>query len=89
MNPTVENPALQKSLMDVPVQVDVVIGEARMSMDELLSLDSGDVVELTAATADLIDIYVSDRLLARGKLVVADGELGVTLTEIIDERTVS
>lgn len=89
MNTSVENPALQKSLMDVPVQVDVVIGEARMSMDELLSLDSGDVVELTAATADMIDIYVSDRLLARGKLVVADGELGVTLTEIIDERTVS
>lgn len=89
MNPTVENPALQKSLMDVPVQVDVVIGEARMSMDELLSLEAGDVVELGKATADLIDIYVSDRLLARGKLVVADGELGVTLTEIIDERTVS
>lgn len=89
MNPSVENPALQKSLMDVPVQVDVVIGEARMSMDELMSLDAGDVVELTAATADLIDIYVSDRLLARGKLVVADGELGVTLTEIVDERTVS
>lgn len=81
-----ENPALRKSLMDVPVQVDVVLGEARMSVDELLALSPGDVVELGKATTGHVDIYVSNRLMARGKLVVADGELGVTLVEIIDER---
>ena len=58
------NPALQKSLMDVPVRVDIVLGEVRMP----------------------IDIYVSDRLMARGRLVIADGQLGVTLSEIVDER---
>lgn len=81
-----KNPALQKTLMDVPVKVDVVLGEARMSMDELMALSAGEIVELERATNEQIDIYVSDRLMARGRLVVADGELGVTLTEIVDGR---
>jgi flagellar motor switch protein FliN/FliY len=80
------NPALQKVLMDVPVKVDVVLGEMRMSMDELMALSAGDVVSLQKATTDEIEIYVSDRLMARGRLVVADGQLGVTLTEIVDGR---
>ncbi|MEL7112920.1 MAG: FliM/FliN family flagellar motor switch protein [Pseudomonadota bacterium] len=37
-------------------------------------------------TTDLVDIYVSDRLMARGRLVIADGQLGVTLSEIVDSR---
>jgi flagellar motor switch protein FliN/FliY len=72
--------------MDVPVRVDVVLGDARLSLEELMALDAGDVVALDKATTDEIDIYVSDRLMARGRLIVADGELGVTLTEIVDER---
>ncbi|MEM8617203.1 MAG: FliM/FliN family flagellar motor switch protein, partial [Pseudomonadota bacterium] len=46
----------------------------------------GDVLALERDTSDLVDIYVSDRLMARGRLVIADGELGVTLSEIIDAR---
>ena len=80
------NPALQKSLMDVPVRVDVVLGEARMPIEELMALSPGEIVALEKNTTDLVDIYVSDRLMARGRLVVADGELGVTLSEIVDER---
>lgn len=80
------NPALQKSLMDVPVRVDVVLGEARMPIEELMALSTGEIVALEKNTTELVDIYVSDRLMARGRLVVADGELGVTLSEIIDER---
>jgi len=81
---TAENPAFAKKLMDVPVQVDVVLGETRMSIEELQSLDKGDVLALERDAKQPIDIYVSDRLMARGRLVVADGELGVTLTEIVD-----
>ena len=84
---TVANPALQKSLMDVPVRVDVVLGEVRMSVDELMALSPGEVVALERKTNEMIDIYVSDRLMARGHLVVADGQLGVTLSEIVDERS--
>ncbi|MEM6901363.1 MAG: flagellar motor switch protein FliN [Pseudomonadota bacterium] len=80
-----DNPALANRLMDVPVQVDVVLGEARMAIEELQSMASGDIVALERRANEPVDIYVSDRLMARGRLVIADGELGVTLTEIIDE----
>lgn len=81
-----ENPALHRTLMDVPVRVDVVLGDVRMSMDELMALSPGEILALERETTDQVDIYVSDRLMARGRLVVADGELGVTLSEIVDER---
>lgn len=80
------NRALENTLMDVPVQVDVVLGEARMPVEELMALSEGEIIALEKNTTDLVDIYVSDRLMARGRLVIADGELGVTLSEIIDER---
>ncbi|MEM7460152.1 MAG: FliM/FliN family flagellar motor switch protein [Pseudomonadota bacterium] len=83
------NRALENSLMDAPVRVDVVLGEARIPVEELMSLSEGEIVELENRTTDLVDIYVSDRLMARGRLVVADGQLGVTLSEIVDGRTQS
>lgn len=81
-----KNPALEKLLMDVPVRVDVVLGEARIPMEELLALSPGEIVALEKQTNEPVDIYVSGRLVARGKLVVSDGQLGVTLSEIIDSR---
>ncbi len=80
------NRALEKSLMDVPVQVDVVLGEARIPVEDLMAMSEGEILALDRNTNDLVDIYVSDRLMARGRLVIADGELGVTLSEIVDER---
>lgn len=80
------NPALARSLMDVPVRVDVVLGDAKMSIEELNALSPGEIVALEETTKDLVEVYVSDRLMARGKLVVADGQLGVSLVEIVDER---
>lgn len=80
------NHALQKNLMDVPVQIDLVLGEARLPMEELMAMDTGDVLALSTHTNDMVDVYVSDRLVARGRLVIADGELGITLNEIVDER---
>lgn len=80
------NRALEDSLMDVPVRVDVVLGEARMPVEDLMAMSEGEILALDSKTNDLVDIYVSDRLMARGRLVIADGELGVTLSEIVDER---
>ncbi len=80
------NRALEDSLMDAPVKVDVVLGEARMPVEELMALSENEIVALENSTTDLVDIYVSDRLMARGRLVVADGQLGVTLSEIVDGR---
>lgn len=81
------NRALEDSLMDAPVKVDVVLGEARVPVEELMSLSEGEIIALENSTTDLVDIYVSDRLMARGRLVVADGQLGVTLSEIVDGRS--
>ncbi len=75
--------------MDVPVQVDVVLGEARIPVEDLMAMSEGEILALESSTTDLVDIYVSDRLMARGRLVIADGELGVTLSEIVDERRVA
>lgn len=81
------NRALEDSLMDAPVKVDVVLGEARVPVEELMAMSEGEIVALENSTTDLVDIYVSDRLMARGRLVVADGQLGVTLSEIVDGRS--
>jgi flagellar motor switch protein FliN/FliY len=72
--------------MDVPVRVDVVLGDARMSVEELMALEPGEVLALDQTAMDMVEIYVSDRLMARGKLVIADGQLGISLTEIVDAR---
>ncbi|WP_300395960.1 flagellar motor switch protein FliN [Henriciella sp.] len=81
-----DNRTPDTGLFDVPVRVDVVLGEARMPVEELLNLSEGEIVELQKRTNEPIDIYVSDRLMARGRLVVADGQLGVKLSEIVDEK---
>lgn len=81
-----DTPSTPSGLLDVPVQVDVVLGEARMPVEELLNMSEGEIVELQKRTDEPVDIYVSDRLMARGRLVVADGQLGVKLSEIIDEK---
>jgi len=83
------NVALENSLMDVPVSVDVVLGETRMPIEDLLALSEGEIIALENEASDFVDIYVSDRLMARGRLIMADGELGVTLSEIVDERRIA
>ncbi|HBT37246.1 MAG TPA: flagellar motor switch protein FliN, partial [Hyphomonas sp.] len=52
----------------------------------LMAMAEGDIVALERHTGEPVDIYLSDRLMARGKLVIADGQLGVTLSEIVDDR---
>ena len=80
------NRALENTLIDAPVRVDVVLGEARIPVDELLAMSHGDILALDRDPGDQVDIYVSDRLMARGRLVIADGQLGVTLSEIVAQR---
>ena len=76
----------ESDLMDVPVRVDVILGEARIPIEQLMKMSAGEVVALEKSTNEPVDIYVSDRLMARGRLVVANGQLGVKLSEIIDEK---
>ena len=72
-----------EAVFDVPVQVSAVLGRARMEVGDLLKLGPGTVLELDRKVGEAIDIYVNNRLVARGEVVVVDERLGVTMTEII------
>ena len=71
------------AIYDVPVQVSAVLGKANMQVSQLLKLGRGAVVELDRKVGEAIDIYVNNRLVARGEVVVVDDRLGVTMTEIV------
>ena len=76
------------AVYDVPVQVSAVLGRASMQVSQLLKLGRGAVVELDRKVGEAVDIYVNNRLVARGEVVVVEDRLGVTMTEIIkSERT--
>ena len=72
-----------EAVFDVPVQVSAILGRARMQVGELLKIGPGTVLELDRKVGEAIDIYVNNRLVARGEVVVVDERLGVTMTEII------
>lgn len=72
-----------EAVYDIPVQVSAVLGTASMQVSQLLKLGRGAVVELDRKVGEAIDIYVNNRLVARGEVVVVDDRLGVTMTEII------
>src|ERR1700719_806445 len=72
-----------EAVFDVPVQVSAVLGRARMDIGDLLNLVPGAVLELDRRVGEAIDIYVNNRLVARGEVVLVEDKLGVTMTEII------
>jgi flagellar motor switch protein FliN/FliY len=72
-----------EAMFDVPVQVSAVLGRTRMEVGELLKLGPGAVLELDRKVGEAIDIYVNNRLVARGEVVLVEEKLGVTMTEII------
>jgi flagellar motor switch protein FliN/FliY len=82
-NPTEKTASDLEAVFDVPVHVSVVLGKAKMSIANLLKMDVGTVFELDRQVGEAIDIYVNDRLVARGEIVLVEDRLGVTMTEII------
>jgi len=73
------------TVFDVPVNISAVLGRASLSVAQLLHLGQGSVLELDRKVGEAIDIYVNNRLVARGEVVVVDDRLGVTMTEIIKD----
>ncbi|WP_366657059.1 flagellar motor switch protein FliN [Fodinicurvata sp. EGI_FJ10296] len=72
-----------EAIYDIPVQISAVLGKSTMQVNQLLKLGRGAVVELDRKVGEAIDIYVNNRLVARGEVVVVEDRLGVTMTEII------
>ena len=72
-----------EAVYDIPVQVSAILGKTNMQVNHLLKLGRGTVIELDRKVGESIDIYVNNRLVARGEVVVSEERLGITMTEII------
>jgi len=72
-----------EAVHEVPVKVQAVLGRAQMPVGDLLGLSTGMVFELDRRVGEPVDVFVNDRLVARGEVVLVDHALGVTLTEIV------
>ena len=78
--PTVEQ---LSAVYDIPVQLSAVLGKTTMPVSQLLRLGRGAVVELDRKVGEPVEIYVNNRLVARGEVLVVDDHLGITMTEIV------
>ena len=72
-----------EAVFDVPVRISVVLGRTKMAVSNLLKMDTGTVIELDRQVGEAVEIFVNDRLVARGEIVLVENRLGVTMTEII------
>jgi len=72
-----------EAVHEVPVKVQAVLGRSQMPVGDLLGLCAGMVFELDRRVGEPVDVFVNDRLVARGEVVLVDHALGVTLTEIV------
>lgn len=70
-------------LLDIPVEITVQLGTAKMLIKELLQLGQGSVVELDKLAGEPMEILANSRLIARGEVVVVNEKFGVRLTDII------
>lgn len=72
-----------EALRDVELQARLELGRARLPVRDLLRLGPGAVVELERLVGDPVDLYVNDRLVARGEIVVAGGSFALRVTEVL------
>ena len=70
-------------LMDVSLRVTVELGRTRMTLRQVLDLQNGSVVELDRLAGDPVDIYINERLIAKGEVVVVDDKFGVRITDLL------
>ncbi len=72
-------------LLDVPLELSVELGRTRMTIQDLLGLGPGSVIELDKIAGEALDILVNDRLVARGEAVVVNDKFGVRITDIVSQ----
>jgi flagellar motor switch protein FliN/FliY len=73
-------------LMDVMLQVVVELGRTRMPLRQVLELQPGSVVELDRLAGEAVDIFVNERLIARGEVVMVDDKFGVRITDLVTTK---
>jgi flagellar motor switch protein FliN/FliY len=72
-----------ETVYDVPLQVSAVLGRSTMRINQLVKLSRGSVIELDRKVGEPVDVFVNDRLIAKGEIVLVDGKIGITLTELV------
>ncbi|HVO19356.1 MAG TPA: flagellar motor switch protein FliN [Anaeromyxobacter sp.] len=73
-------------LLDVPLEVNVELGRTRMTIQDLLQLGPGSVIELDKVAGEALDILVNGRLVARGEAVVVNDKFGIRITDIVSPQ---
>ncbi|MBX9970500.1 flagellar motor switch phosphatase FliY [Priestia aryabhattai] len=73
-------------LLDIPLQVTVELGRTRRTVQEILALSSGSIIELDKLAGEPVDILINSKLIAKGEVVVIDENFGVRVTDIISPR---
>ncbi len=89
MTPVAEGESIDTSmslLMDVPLRVSVELGRISMTLQQVLELGRGSIIELERLAGEPVDILVNDKLIGRGEVVVVDEYFGVKITELIEPK---
>ncbi len=72
-----------QAIYDVPLKISAVLGSTKMTVQELLGCTQGTIVELDKQLGEAVDLYVNDKVIARGEVVLVGDKIGITLTEIV------
>jgi flagellar motor switch protein FliN/FliY len=70
-------------ILDIPLDVTVELGRVKMLVDDVLQLGQGSIIELDKPVGERLEIYISDKLIARGEVVVANEKFGIRVTDIV------
>ena len=70
-------------VLDLPLEVSVELGRARMLISELLQLGQGSIIELNKLAGEPVEIFVNQKLIARGEVVVVNEKFGIKMTDIL------
>lgn len=71
-------------ILDIPLDVTVELGKVKMLVNELLQLGQGSVIELSKQAGEPLDIYVNNKLVAKGEVVILDEKFGIRVSDIIN-----
>ncbi|MGI4854671.1 MAG: flagellar motor switch protein FliN [Janthinobacterium lividum] len=71
-------------VIDVPLHVTLRFGERRMRLHEVLELNTGSLVELDRQVEEPVDLMLGERVIARGEVVIVDGNYGLRVVEVVE-----
>lgn len=83
MNPGMDHPVNLDVLLDVPVKLTVELGACSLPMRDVLHLGTGSVVQLEKSADGPVDLFVNQKLIARGEVVVVENRFGIKITELV------